>query len=127
MSFKNEIEQINQDWTNSFEQKDAKACAEFYTEKARIISSYVDQAHGQEAIEKTMQEWIEGGAINKMFSLLEFSADKDLAYSVVAYSEDYENEDGSLDTETEKAVNVYLRPTSVRAPPGHPVHNTQHN
>ncbi len=102
-----ELERLLQDWTNSFEKKDAKACAACYTEDAWILSSYGDKANGREAIERTMQEWVEGGAKNKKITTLEISIDTDLAYSMVALSEDYENEDGSVSTETGKAVNVF--------------------
>lgn len=111
MSAEAELEQLLQEWTNSFEQKDAKACAACYTEDAWILSSYGDKAHGQEAIEKTMQEWIEGGAKNKKITTTEISIDNDLAYSMVAYSEDYDSDDGSVYTETGKAVNVFKRQT----------------
>lgn len=111
MSAEAELERLQQDWTNSFAQKDAKACAACYTEDARILSSYGDKAHGREAVERTMQEWIDGGAKNKKITDLELSIDNDLAYSMVAYSEDYDNDDGSVYTETGKAVNVFKRQT----------------
>ena len=78
-----------------------------YTEDAWILSSYGDKAHGREAIEKTMQEWSDGGAKNKKITNLELSVDNDLACSMVAYSEDYDNDDGSVYTETGKSVNVF--------------------
>ena len=62
MSAKTELDKLLQDWANSFEQKNAKACAACYTEDAFVLSSYGDKAHGLEAIEATMREWIEGGA-----------------------------------------------------------------
>ena len=104
-----ELERLLQDWTNAFEKKDAKACAACYTENAWILSSYGDNVHGRQAIERTMQEWIEGGAKNKKITTLEILIDSDLAYSMVALSEDYDNEDGSVATETGKAVNVFKR------------------
>jgi len=106
-----ELEKLLQEWTISFEQKDAMACAACYTEDAWILSSYGDKAHGREAIEKTIQEWIEGGAKNKKITTVEFSIDDNLAYSMVDLSEDYDNEDGTVDTETGKAVNVFKRQT----------------
>ena len=109
MNAEAELERLLQDWAISFEQKDAKACAACYTEDAWILSSYGDRAHGREAIEKTMQEWIEGGAKNKKITTVEISIDNDLAYSMVDLSEDYDNEDGSVSTETGKAVNVFKR------------------
>ena len=109
MSTEAELEKLQKDWADSFEQKDANACAACYTEDAWIISSYGDKAHGREAIEKTMQEWIDGGAKNKKITDIELSIDNDLAYSMVAYSEDYDNDDGSVYTETGKAVNVFKR------------------
>ena len=111
MSAEAKLDRLLQDWTISFEQKDAKACADCYTEDAWILSSYGDKAHGRQAIEKTMQEWIEGGAKNKKITTAEISIDNDLAYSMVDYSEDYDNEDGSVYTETGKAVNVFKRQT----------------
>ena len=109
MSTDAELDKLLQDWVKSFEQKDAKACAESYTEDARILSSYGDKAHGREAIEKTMQEWIDSGAKNKKITNLEILIGNELAYSLVAYSEDYDNDDGSVYTETGKSVNVFKR------------------
>ena len=109
MSAEAELEKLQQTWINSFEQKDAKACAACYTEDAWILSSYGDKAHGPAAIEKTMQEWIDGGAKNKKVEDLELSIDNDMAYSMIAYSEDYDNDDGSVFTETGKSVNVFKR------------------
>ena len=111
MSAEAELEKLQQDWADSYAQKDAKGCAKCYTKDAWILSSYGDKAHGREAIENTMREWIGGGAYNKKITDLELSIDKDLAYSMIAYSEDYDNDDGSVYTETGKAVNVFKRPT----------------
>ena len=109
MSAEAALEKLLRDWTKFFERKDAKACAELWTEDAWILSSYGDKAQGRAAIEKTMQEWIDSGEKNKRISTLETSVDRDLAYSLVSYSGDYDNDDGSVYTETGKCVNVYKR------------------
>ena len=114
MNAEAELEKLQRNWADSFAQKDAKGCAECYTEDAWILSSYGDKAHGLEAIENTMREWIDGGAYNKKITDLELSIDKDLAYSMVAYSEDYDSDDGSVYTETGKAVNVFKRQSDGR-------------
>jgi uncharacterized protein (TIGR02246 family) len=111
MSAETELDKLLQDWANSFEQKDAKACAACYKEDAWVLSSYGDKAHGLEAIEATMREWIEGGAKNKKFTNVEILIDNGLAYSMVAYSEDFDNDDGFVFTETGKAVNIFKRQT----------------
>lgn len=104
-----EIDNLTQSWVASFKQKDAKACASLWTEDAWLLSSYGDQVRGRDSIEKTMQEWIDSEEKNKKTKLLEISIDNELAYTVVAYSGDFEKEDGSLETETGKVVNVYKR------------------
>ena len=111
MNAEAEVDKLIQDWTHYFTQKDAKSCADLYTEDGWILSSYGDKAHGLEAIEKTFQKWIDGGEKNKKITNLEISVDNDLAYSLVAYSGDYDNDDGSVYTETGKCVNVYKRQT----------------
>lgn len=111
MSAEAELERLQQNWIDSFEQKDAKACAACYTEDAWVLSSYGDNAHGRDEIEKAMQGWIDGGAKNKKVTDIELSIENDLAYSIIAYSEDYDNDDGSVFTETGKSVNAFKRQT----------------
>ena len=111
MSAEAELERLQQNWIEWFEQKDAKACAACYTEDAWVLSSYGDNAQGRDEIEKAMQGWIDGGAKNKKFTDIELSIENDLAYSIIAYSEDYDNDDGSVFTETGKSVNAFKRQT----------------
>jgi uncharacterized protein (TIGR02246 family) len=111
MDAEDAIDKLSKDWVKAFEQRDAKTCAVCYTEDAWILSSYGDKAHGREDIEKTMRQWLESGEKNKKITLLELSVNGDLAYSIVAYSGDYDNEDGSVHTEAGKAVNVFKRQT----------------
>ena len=48
-----------------------------------------------------MRSWIDGGSRNKKIVTMEMTVDGDLAYSMVAYSEDYDKKDGSVFTDRE--------------------------
>lgn len=111
MNDEDELQELLDKWLNHIVQKDAKACAACYTEDSWILSSYGEKAHGSTEIAKIMQNWIDSGAKNKKIITMEMSVDGDLAYSLVSYSEDYDNDDGTIFTETGIAVNVFKRQT----------------
>ncbi len=109
MSIEQEIENLNQLWVQSFIAKDAAACTKLFTEDGWIFSPYSKEAHGHDAIQQTHQEWIDAEEKNKSLTLVEISVVGNLAYTIVSYSGDYDQDDGSIFTETGKSVNVYKR------------------
>ncbi len=104
-----DVKNVAQAWVDAFKQKDAKACTATYTEDGWILSPYGLEAHGHEAIEQTHKAWIDADEKNKQLAVLEAVVDGDLAYTLVAYSGDYQQEDGTWHTETGKCVNVLKR------------------
>ena len=109
MSAEDEVKDVAKVWLEAFVRKDVKACTATYTEEAWILSPYNAEAHGHEAIDKTHSSWMEADEKNKQIEVLEVAVDGDLAYSLTSYSGDYVQEDGSVQTESGKCLNVLKR------------------
>lgn len=114
MSIRDELEALMAVYLQAFSRRDVEACTDLYTDDGAIYSPYGPAAIGRRAIMKTQQAWLDAGETNKKLEILYAGGDGDTAYCVTSYSGDYPTEDGSYQTESGKALNVF-----ARQPDGH--------
>ena len=109
MPIQDEMQKLQDEWTDSFSNGDIEACVEMHTENGAIYSAYGLAAIGRDAIRDTYKEWHEAGETNKQINVVEAGCEGDLAYCVATYSGDFPEDDGTLVNESGTVLVVCLK------------------
>jgi len=108
-ALRKEIEVTNSKWSSAVNSGDPSAIEECLDEGAIYLGPGAPAIFGKDAVVAEAKTWIEAGATNESFEIIEVFGDGDIAYQVGAYSIDYPQEDGSLETDRGKFVDIFRR------------------
>ncbi len=109
MSILEQMQAMFDDWEANYSRGDVEASVVAYTEDGAIYSPYGPAAVGRAAIRETHKEWLAAGEMNKKIEVLDARGEGRLAYCLAAYSGDFEQDDGSIVTESGISLNIALK------------------
>ena len=108
-ALRKEIEVANSKWSGAVNSGDPSAIEECLDKDAMYLGPGAPAIFGKDAVVAEAKTWIEAGATNESFEIIEVFGDGDIAYQVGTYSLDYPQEDGSLETDRGKFVDIFRR------------------
>jgi len=96
-------------WAAAFNAGDAAGVAALFSENAMLLPPDTKQIKGRQAIQETIQNWIDDGSNNIRFNLIEIEVSGDLGYEIGLYSVDYPADNGQMATATGDYLVVWKR------------------
>ena len=108
-ALRKEIELTNSKWSSAVNSGNPSVIEECLDEGAMYLAPGAPTIFGKEAIVAEARAWIEAGATNESFEIIEVFGDGDVAYQVGTYSIDCPQENGSLETHRGKFVDIFRR------------------
>jgi uncharacterized protein (TIGR02246 family) len=101
------IEQTDRQWEQAFNRGDAAGVASLYTENGSLLPPNAEIAQGREAIQQSIQGFIDAGLKNIAFTTVDVGTSGDLAYEIGRYSLDIQPP-GSEQTVTDRGKYVIV-------------------
>jgi ketosteroid isomerase-like protein len=108
-SLRRDIEVVNSKWSSAVNSGNPSAIEECLDEGAMFLGPGAPAIIGRDAVVAEAKTWMDAGATNESFEIIEVFGDGDVAYQVGTYSIDYPQEDGSLETDKGKFVDIFWR------------------
>ena len=96
MSFKQECQNLYDQYVAFYRSGDAKGCASIFATQAKMYSPFGPPAIGRKAIEEAHADWVEEGAEEKNIFVSSAGCDGELGWCLAEFSEGTTGEGNSL-------------------------------
>jgi ketosteroid isomerase-like protein len=104
-----ELSQMNKDFANALNNKDAKAASLLYSEDASLLPPNEPIVTGRENIEKYWQGAIDAGTTDVSVSTISTGSNGDLGYEIGRFTLSYPGADGKMIVEKGKYTEILKR------------------
>ena len=103
------IKAVSEQFTNAYNQGDATAVAEYYTEEAKRLPPNSPMIVGRESIQAIYQGGFDAGMGDLRITVIELSVSGDMAHEVGKYTDTTQPDEGEAISDSGKYVRIWKR------------------